>query len=151
MDFLSMTYDPEQITEEEELIIGAEVCAFQLHHLLWVVRFMLERPCDEWAAVFARAYELSCISVTRQKRLATLRWEKRMNEKEEQAQAAQDAESGDLFADPQPMGGGGECGAFPLPTPFPVVPSLAELRRFERALAEIDPAYLARLLDLPQG
>jgi len=139
-----MTYDPDAISEEEELIISAEVGALQLHHLIWVVRFMLERPRDEWRAVFARAYELSCIAVTRQKRLATIRWEKRMEEKIKRTLPDQEQ-------DEQAVGGGGECGAFPLPTPFDIAPTLDELRRFERRLAEIDPAYLARMFDLPQG
>jgi len=144
MDYTGMTYDPDVISEEEELIISAEVGAFQLHHFLWVVRAMLERPRDEWRAVFARAYELSCIAVTRQKRLATIRWEKRMDEKTPQTDQQDEEQE-------RPVGGGGECGAFPLPTPHALVPTLGELRQFEKALAEIDPGYLARMFDLPQG
>jgi hypothetical protein len=139
-------YDPERISEEDELIIGAEVGACQLHHLLWVVRFMLDRPLDEWRAVFARAYELSCISVTRQKRLATIRWERRMSDK------TQPTETGaENAGERHPMGGGGECGAFPLPTPLSETPGAEELVRFEQALAHIDPTFFAQLMDLPKG
>ena len=46
---------------------------------------------------------------------------------------------------------GGECGRFPLDTPFEEQPPLRRLLAFDQQLAEIDPAFLARMFDLPQG
>lgn len=121
-------------------MISLEVEVFQLHHLLWVLRYFIhrKRPLTEWEHILRESYETACRMVTRSKTIADLRWQKRMDdERQKNEQEAQ--------------GGGGD-GCQPCLIRVPLdTDSPERLVAFDADLAAIPIDSLAYFMRAPQG
>jgi hypothetical protein len=132
-----------ELDEQTTQMISLEVEVFQLHHLLWVLRYFIsrKRPPAEWEHILRESYETVCRMVTRSKTIADLRWQRRMDK----SKRKQDA------GGQEPIGGGGDGPAM-VHVPVAHNPFSPErLLAFEQELAEIAPADLAYFLRAPQG
>ena len=128
----------------EEQTISLEVEVFQLHHLLWTLRYFIhrKRPAGEYEHVLRECYETICRMVMRCKALSDLRWKARMDEPRERRQTDEEGPIG---------GGGGDGRQRMIRTPVQGVLSQACLCAFDAELAAIDLEDLASFLDLPRG